>query len=1111
MNQKHCQLELPISLDVGYFNQHANLLNRFQLVLVDRSDLGAGVFDAEFNYDRIDWEAGDASGGSGGRGGMAARAGYGNGSGVVHELAGSGTAGSLLDAGTAPLIGGSQGSAVAGRYVFRFDGSEVPPVVSATGDVAVVHGLAPVQIDVLANDSDPNGYALTVTGWTQPTAGTLTFDPNTNVFTYTPNSRLASANDSFTYTISNGHGGTATAVATIQRVFWTAPAGGDWSDAANWNGGLLPTAEDDVTINLPATETITVPFGFAAQVHSLTTDARFDVAGSLLITGDSNIGGEFDVEGTVTVAVPGVVPSAAPGEELSLLPYLGTAHGLVLRGGGDVTGQIVTQSGSQTTLTSGELRLAGLGALNGDGWYSINAAALSLNGAAATVSRLFAGDGSVVGGNADLTTSVLIARGATFSGLAPSKLTNNGFSYTLAPVPAGVTPGKTINGRTWEIAQGAKEVISANITISNGGAIHNKGTVTVKTGAEVTQVAIRLGVGVGRVENDGVWNVITPTLIVEADFINHNLIDATSGSDNPRTLRFTSYQQAATLAEVDPQLYIEWADVYFGQAEIRGGSVVGSEDYIGEIHLDSALSATESARLTLSKAAGVITLSHINLNTDDESELFIEGDVLFDDTTWNLAGYTQWSGGDLMSRNGIIDNYGSFVIWGDNRIAGLVFKNHFIVRKNVGVAADATKFEMSFENNSAAPIGIVVAAGGIEFSAGGQIAGGVFIAPDARIDYLGGTTKYLGATDYNGGGRVRVMDTAVLQLVGGVTLNADRLEMVSNPNAFGFGGQFDNVSAAGESGRHGGTIEVRLGFVLEAGAIEHLDVKLLQGSVSEIRASAVAAARVFSASELQVQGQLDWRGGSITLDDSVIKISGQQAVLAINTDAAIEPFAVGQVLPAIEVGVGGELNRGAMAPVTPANVQVPVTNNGGTVVLTGLILDSFVQTTGTALLVGGGAIVATTIEIKGGSLDLGGGTLNAFANPLIIGVNGTLTGTGKIIGDVTNKGQFFVGGAATAGTVEITGKFDHSGTLTVDLGLPQVGTGYDQLKVGDKATLTGKLVVKDIQGFNQNGTDTFTVLTYGTRVGAFDAGVDGLTIGTRTLTKQVREGKIDVE
>ena len=57
-----------------------------------------------FDYSQIQWETGDASGGTNGFGGTPARVGYSNGSTVSFELPGSAVTGSFEDTGTSPLI-----------------------------------------------------------------------------------------------------------------------------------------------------------------------------------------------------------------------------------------------------------------------------------------------------------------------------------------------------------------------------------------------------------------------------------------------------------------------------------------------------------------------------------------------------------------------------------------------------------------------------------------------------------------------------------------------------------------------------------------------------------------------------------------------------------------------------------------------------------------------------------------------------------------------------------------------------------------------------------------------------------------------------------------------
>lgn len=83
--------------NVGYFSQHVEKLNTFQLLLIERGDRNHGDFDIEFNYNQIEWETGDASGGSSGLGGSAARVGWTNGLGLFMELRGSGESLALLD------------------------------------------------------------------------------------------------------------------------------------------------------------------------------------------------------------------------------------------------------------------------------------------------------------------------------------------------------------------------------------------------------------------------------------------------------------------------------------------------------------------------------------------------------------------------------------------------------------------------------------------------------------------------------------------------------------------------------------------------------------------------------------------------------------------------------------------------------------------------------------------------------------------------------------------------------------------------------------------------------------------------------------------------------
>ena len=85
----------------------------------------------------------------------------------------------------------------------------------ANDDAATTDGKTSVTIDVLADDSDPDGDPITVVAITDPPIGSAVIDVGGSTITFTPAPGAYTGTRLFTYTISDGQGGTATATVTV--------------------------------------------------------------------------------------------------------------------------------------------------------------------------------------------------------------------------------------------------------------------------------------------------------------------------------------------------------------------------------------------------------------------------------------------------------------------------------------------------------------------------------------------------------------------------------------------------------------------------------------------------------------------------------------------------------------------------------------------------------------------------------------------------------------------------------------------------------------------------------------------------------------------------------
>ncbi|MBI3880962.1 MAG: hypothetical protein HY301_13000 [Verrucomicrobia bacterium] len=165
--------------------------------------------------------------------------------------------------------------------------------------------------------------------------------------------------------------------------------------------------------------------------------------------------------------------------------------------------------------------------------------------------------------------------------------------------------------------------------------------------------------------------------------------------------------------------------------------------------------------------------------------------------------------------------------------------------------------------------------------------------------------------------------------------------------------------------------------------------------------------------------------------------------------------------------------------------------NGGT-----LLSKATTNANGRVFTVGNGASAAL-FQLQGGT--------HSFANGLVLASNATLTGSGSIVGNVTNFGTLAPG--ASAGSLALNGelRLRDSATLALEIGGVVPGTGHDFIAVSNLVEFGGALNVTLINGFTPSWSNRFTLLTCAGATGAFTNVASGgrLAVGTNGGTLRV--------
>lgn len=169
-----------------------------------------------------------------------------------------------------------------------------------------------VFIDVLANDADPDGDALSITSVTQPASGSVV---NSGEFlTYTPAEGFQ-GEDSFTYTVTDGTD-TATATVTVSVANDAPVVQSDSAETVSGVPVLIDVLANDSDPNGDALELVSVSAASGGTTSIVGDSVRYESDGGFTGTDSFTYtvrdAGGAEVTGEVTVTVTPATPNTAP-------------------------------------------------------------------------------------------------------------------------------------------------------------------------------------------------------------------------------------------------------------------------------------------------------------------------------------------------------------------------------------------------------------------------------------------------------------------------------------------------------------------------------------------------------------------------------------------------------------------------------------------------------------------------------------------------------------------------------------------------------------------------------------------------------------------------------
>ena len=303
-------------------------------------------------------------------------------------------------------------------------------------------------------------------------------------------------------------------------VSWINPNGGDWSNPANWDSGVVPGVGDNVVIDVTnssgAMPTITYDSG-TTEIASLVSMNPLTLAGgSLTVDTTLEVDNTFTLAGGTLVSAevvngPGSEPIVATSESSSTLNNVTLDSGLDLTSAYEATIDIVNGLTLNGTMTLGgqysqdTVAFSGAKSLSGTGTVNMNDGTLDTSGAGA----LLVGPGITINGPGTIYATGLTNQGTiTVAGaynVLSLELTSfqnegtigasGGASLTVTGVTSDVGTVSIAGSGTTVSLSGTSYTINSSLSATDGETLDLLGGFSVSAGVTVSVDDATLGLG----------------------------------------------------------------------------------------------------------------------------------------------------------------------------------------------------------------------------------------------------------------------------------------------------------------------------------------------------------------------------------------------------------------------------------------------------------------------------------------------------------------------------------------------------------------------------------------------------------------------------------------